>query len=158
MFSSASWSLSSATSAPSSSSSACWLAGVCSCLLLFQQTCHWHHSYKWCLMKFCLRIHHTVSRRHLNPHCLVHLPHQAALEHVGLLHGEIYFFPIMLHQTVLPECILFIFQPEGSSMLLPSGVTVASSLSIVPACFTCLEAGFTTNPIPHTALLALARA
>ena len=103
MFSSASWSLSSATSAPSSSSSACWLAGVCSCLLLFQQTCHWHHSYKWCLMKFCLRIHHTVSRRHLNPHCLVHLPHQAALEHVGLLHGEIYFFSIMLHQTVLPD-------------------------------------------------------
>ena len=76
------------SSSASSSTSTPWLSWVHSYSFLFHQAVHWHHSHQWGLVKFGFAIHHTISRWHLNPNCLVNLSDKAASKDISLFHWK----------------------------------------------------------------------
>ena len=144
------------SSPPSTSSASSVQPGVHPCLLLLLETGHWNNSDQWCLVELWFWVHQAVSLWHLDPHCFIYLSGHAALEDTSLFHRKLCLLPVMCNQTMFPEGIALVLQPEAGLVLLSTDIAVRTSFSTIAAQPSSPQAGLAGHQISASVLLTIA--
>ena len=144
------------SSPPSTSSASSVQPGVHPCLLLLLETGHWNNSDQWCLVELWFWVHQAVSLWHLDPHCFIYLSGHAALEDTSLFHRKLCLLPVMCNQTMFPEGIALVLQPEAGLVLLSTDIAVRTSFSTIAAESSSPQAGLACHQISASVLLTIA--